>query len=238
VADTADPKLTVSPFEVGDLEAVIGLHRGERVRFVRPAADWEVLLRAGMLMNQEAALLVVRQGGEPVAYLAVQRPTRNAEGRLQPARVRELAGSRWAIAEALGPAAALLGAEAIDVVTLASDREWTAIARARGWELAPVGFPGTLGILDPPAFFERLGMVIEEQLGEDTPLRIDALPQSVRFELGSQRYEVGAPGLLAALVFGGETEEARAIPPLTGELGRVLAKLFPMPLLWYGYNYV
>src|SRR5262249_9549615 len=80
-----NPQLAVSPFEPGDLEAVMALHGGERVRFVRPAADWEVLLRAGMLMNQEASLLVVRQAAEPVAYLAVQRPTRNAEGRLQPA---------------------------------------------------------------------------------------------------------------------------------------------------------
>jgi hypothetical protein len=241
--DSADPTLrggdlTVTPFEPADLDAVMGIHRAERVRFVRPAADWEAVIQAGMLMNRPAELLVVRQDGEPVAYLSVQQPSRDGEGRLGPARAFEIGGSRWAIAASVGAILARMNAPGLGVVTHASDREWTTLARARGWTLEPVAFTGTVGILDPVALFDRLGSFIDERVGDGAGLQIDASRAGVRFQLGTERYEVGAPGPLAALVFGGETEEARAIPPRTGELGRVLSRLFPMPLLWYGYNYV
>jgi hypothetical protein len=231
-------RLDVSPMAAEELEAVMSLHRGEPVRFVRPREDWEALLRVGRLMIRPAELLVVRQAGEPVAYVAVQVPRPDAEGRLPPARVRELAGSRWAIAEALPAAMERVGAAEIDVVTHAHDREWTTLARARGWTLEPTAFTGTIGILDPAAFFDRLEPYIAERLSERRRLRIQPSTAGVRFELGGQSYEVTAPGPLAALIFGGHTEEARAIPPLSGELGRALASLFPLPLLWYGYNYV
>jgi len=76
--------VTVSPFQPADMDAVMAIHRNERVRFVRPAADWERLLQAGMLMNRVATLLVARQDGEPVAYLSfsIRRGTRR-DGRVR-----------------------------------------------------------------------------------------------------------------------------------------------------------
>jgi hypothetical protein len=242
----------------------MALHQSEAVRFVRPAEDWEAVLRAGMLMNRAATLLVVRQAGEPVAYMGVQKPVPNREGRLMAPRVSEMAGSRWAIAAALPHAAAHFGASSIEVSTLGADREWLAIARTQGWGLEPAAFPGTIGILDPYGFFVALKVVLAERLGERSRLRIEASPDGVRFTLApesdplgplglslvrrsasamrggtsTEAYEIAAPGPLAALVFGGDTTEAQAIPPLSGELGRTLMKLFPLPLLWYGYNYV
>jgi GNAT superfamily N-acetyltransferase len=237
-ASSGPDGFTVTPFQPSDLDAVMAIHQGERVRFVRPAADWKVLLHAGMLMNHVAELLVVRQAGEPVAYLGVQQPARDREGRLRPARASEIGGSRWAIAESLGAVADHMSAAEVEVITHASDREWQTIARARGWRLDPTAFTGTLGILDPPALFSRLAPLIAERLGEQAAFSVQAADTGALFELGAEQYEVGAPGPLAALLFGGETEEARAIPPRTGELGKALSRLFPLPLLWYGYNYV
>jgi hypothetical protein len=157
---------------------------------------------------------------------------------MRAARALEIGGSRWAIAASVGATRKQMDAPALEVVTHASDREWATLARARGWTMEPVAFTGTLGVLDPPALFARLGSYIAERIGNGAQLQIHPSSTGASFQLGSERYEIAAPGPLAALLFGGETEEARAIPPRTGELGRVLSRLFPMPLLWYGYNYV
>ena len=45
-------------------------------------------------------------------------------------------------------------------------------------------------------------------------------------------------GQLTALVFGGDTDEAHAVPEIPPSLRPVLDAAFPLPLLWYGYNYV
>jgi hypothetical protein len=60
----------------------------------------------------------------------------------------------------------------------------------------------------------------------------------VGFALGGESYVVETCGRVTASLFGGETEEARAIPPPSGRIGKTLAALFPMPLLCYGYHYV
>ena len=58
------------------------------------------------------------------------------------------------------------------------------------------------------------------------------------FQLGDEKVAFTTMGEFTAFVFGGETDEARAVPPLPPGLGQLLGRAFPMPLLWYGYNYV
>ena len=51
----------------GDASTLVKLHQGESVRFIRPAHDWERLLRSGMLMNRSADCWIVRhdrRGGD------------------------------------------------------------------------------------------------------------------------------------------------------------------------------
>ena len=80
--------------------------------------------------------------------------------------------------------------------------------------------------------------MIVERAAAAAWMRVSATEDEATFALGGEQYHVSAPGPLAALLFGGDTEEARAIPPCSGALGELLRAVFPLPLLWQGYNYV
>ena len=114
------------------------------------------------------------------------------------------------------------------------------------------GFIGWTSLLIAPALYRLSGARIAERNPEwlrDRPvlaeraaaagdLRLSTEGERAILALGEEQYEVGALGQLAALLFGGDTEEARAVPTRHGALGELLDSLFPLPLLWYGYNYV
>jgi ribosomal protein S18 acetylase RimI-like enzyme len=232
--------VSVTEYASADLPAIMALHTREPIRFRRPREDWERVLAAGMLMNQKGTLWVVRQEAQPVAYLAVQRPRPREDGSAGPARVMEYAGDRWAIAEAAPDVIARAGASALDLIGPDGDAVLAAHARARGWEASCTSFSGTLNVIRPESFFAKLAPWIAERLGaaEAARLQVSVGEGEIRFMLDGESYAVDTLGRLTALIFGGDTAEARDVPPLTGRLGETLRALFPMPLLWYGYNYV
>jgi hypothetical protein len=117
-----------------------------------------------------------------------------------------------------------------------TNQEFSFEARRHGWTAATAAFPGTVGVIDPAGLLEALQPLLAERGAAD--VRIEATEAGVRFALGGDSLEVGAPGPLAALLFGGETEEAQAAPRARGRLAERLDALLPLPLLWYGYNYV
>lgn len=223
-----------------DLAAVRALHAGEPIRFRRSLDDWERLLAAGMLICERATLWVVRCAGRPIAYLAVQRPRPQKDGRSGRANAEEYAGDRWAIAEAAPAVARSMGADVLEVFGPSGDLALATHAAARGWAVQGRSFPGTVGVLRPRELLAALGPWIEERLGprDAARLRVHVTETDTRLEVDGESYTLESPGPLAALLFGGDTEEARAIPPLTGRVGALLEALFPMPLLAYGYNFV
>jgi predicted N-acetyltransferase YhbS len=233
-AGSPDPALAVDPLEDADLPAVVRLHQQEAVRFFRPLDDWHKLLAAGYLMNHPAELLVIREAGRVVAFAGVQRPESPAPG--SPLMVKEIAGSRAALARALPGIPARDGAAAVEVVTSGSDDAWNGLAAENGWAGSPTAFPGTLGIIDVPRFLGAIAPLLEERCGDE--LRITTSGDGARLTAGGQSAVLENAALLTALVFGGETAEARSVPELPAGLAEVVGCVFPLPLLWYGYNYV
>ncbi len=231
------PGVELAGYREEELSEIAALHQAEPVRFFRSAADWKRLLAAGVLMNASAELLTVRQEGHLVAYLGLQVPgaTESAE---KSVRVQEMGGSRRAIMAVLPALPERYGATTLTLTMGPADHEMAALARQQGWSPTRQAFSGTLGVIDPPVLLEALGPLLWERAAAATGLRITASDEGAVFELGQERYTVEAPGPLAALIFGGETEEALAVPPREGALGELLETMFPLPLLWYGYNYV
>jgi hypothetical protein len=97
-----------------------------------------------------------------------------------------------------------------------------------------------VGILRPRELLAALGPWIAERLRQRDAarLRVHATETETRFEIDGENYVLETPGQLAALLFGGDTEEAQTIPPLAGKVGALLEAIFPLPLLAYGYNFV
>jgi predicted N-acetyltransferase YhbS len=232
-AGDPDPAVAVTPFAEDDLPAVVSLYQSEPVRFLRPLEDWHKLVAASMLMNQPADLLVLRQGNAIVGYAGVQRPSPSRPG---PARVREIAGSRTAMAAALPGIARQYGCEAAELVTWPSDAEWRSQAALRGWNWSLTPFPGTLGVIDPPRFLGAISPLVEERLGTD--LRLEPAGEGARLHAGGESVTLDSMGQLTALLFGGDTPEARAVPELPAAVRAACDVAFPLPLLWYGYNYI
>jgi GNAT superfamily N-acetyltransferase len=237
-----NPGITLTEYREEDLPALAALHQTEPVRFLRSATDWRQLMQAGHLMCAPTDLLGIRQDGHLVAYVGVQRPraadTRRSDASAGMARIRELAGSRSALVDALPALLERYGGPAVDLQVQPSDVELTVQARRRGWTARTEAFTGTLGVIDPPVMMDALGPVLAERDEAAAQLRLNADQNGATFELGTEQYHVAAPGPLAALLFGGTTDEAQALPPRTGALGELLDALFPLPLLYYGYNYV
>jgi GNAT superfamily N-acetyltransferase len=119
-------ELSIVPATAAHVTALAALHGAEPIRFERSAGDWARLLAAGIVMMAPGTVLLVRRAGRPVAYAAVERRPR--DGRVP---VREVAGDRAAIVQALPALAAHVGAP-IDLVGPAHDDALAAAARAAG----------------------------------------------------------------------------------------------------------
>ncbi|NLC59113.1 MAG: GNAT family N-acetyltransferase [Armatimonadetes bacterium] len=232
--------LHVAPCGPEHIPALIGLYQQRPVRFIRPAEDWAKLLTAQMLMNRPADCLGLFEGAELVAYAGTQRPAPGSSGPEVVPRIREYAGAETVLFAGLSGIAAWHGASRVEVAIMPGSQDLPRLLRQAGATEEATSFPGTLAIIEPDGFFvciheyvrERLGTVADELLLEPRETT------GVSFQLGSERYELETLGQLTALVFGGTTAEARQVPPPPPRLGAVLRQLFPLPLLWYGYNYV
>jgi GNAT superfamily N-acetyltransferase len=232
------PGISITECPQGDLPALAALQQQEPVRFLRSASDWQKLIRAGHLACAPSDLLQIRQDGHLVAYAGVQRPRAGDARGAGMAHIREIAGSRSALVDALPLLLERYGGPAVDLLTLSSDTELAAQARRHGWTAKTEAFSGTLGVIDPLVLLAALWPVLTERSPAAAGLRIRGDENGATFELGTEQYHVPSPGPLAALLFAGETEEARAIPPRAGALGEVLNALFPLPLFYYGYDFV
>jgi hypothetical protein len=185
-------------------------------------------------MNARSELLVIHDGGQVIAYAGVQLPS--SRGRRTLPYIQELAGSRTALAAALFQIGRRYDAAEIAFITQPGEPEIRRVAAEKGWKAIRQPFSGTLGVIDPPALLAALHPLFEERCRE--PLQIAATEECARFAAHGEQYEIAAPGPLAALLFGGDTDEARRIPPLRGRMGELLRKILPLPLFWYGYSYV
>jgi predicted N-acetyltransferase YhbS len=231
------PEVELGSQRMEEIPRLAGLYQNEPVRFLRSGADWRRLLQAAMLMNAAADLVTIHHDGRLIAYVGAQRPNSDAPAADRVVRVQEMAGARRAIIAALPLLLRRYDASAVTLAVQPTDFEFAFAAKQHDWTPTVVAFPGTLGVIDPPAFMGAIQPLLDER-SATVGLTIHATEEGAVFTLGAQRYEVAAPGPLAALLFGGETEEAQSLPRCEGRLAQVLCSLFPLPLLWYGYNYV
>lgn len=211
-----------------DLPALARLYQAEPVRFCRPRRDWESVLGAGMLMNQPAELWLALRNGSAVAYAAVQRP-RGAEA---PVRVFEAAGDRSALPALAGAAAHSAGSASAEVVLGGAH----AADRPAGMDRTEIPFPGTVGVTDPGLVLSAVAFLLRERAGETVHLLPEGRGAVLR--AGGESVRLAGMDALTLLLFGAITEDAARLPPLPIGAQAALDNVLPLPLPWYGYNYV
>ena len=217
----------VSDAGLDDVPALACLYQREPVRFRRNSDDWLALLRARMLMNRPADLFIAVQNGTPTAYACVQRPARDGT-----AAIQEYAGSRCAVRLMIPWICRHYSVPAVNLTLMPGDLEMLHILQAEGLPTRPQSFAGTVCIIDPPVFFGTLGGLAAERTTHPD-LTVSSLDQEVTFTLGADSTSWRGLAEITSRVFEGLPADAPSSP-----LTHALREVFPVPLLWYGLNYV
>lgn len=224
-------RITAALLQPADLSAVIALQQCEPVRFRRPLEDWRKLLYAGTLMNQPSDLWVVRSEGKIVAYVGVQRPRQSEQW----VRALEIGGARGRIAEVASGIAAHYQAPGLEITGPAGDLI-SGASDSLGLETSRASFAGTVGIIDPTTFLRSIRPLLTERA--DTSLELEPHHDGAILRAGGDEVELTTMAQLTALVFGSELEYQAALPDAAPVKFAQLSGVLPIPLPWYGYNYV
>jgi len=218
--------IKVSPAEEKDIPLLSQLYQREPVRFHRSAEDWHKLLKAGMLMNHEADTFAAYDSRSLAAYACVQRPTSDS-----PPRIGEYAGSRAAVRLMIPWIAKHYSAGSVEITLMPRDVEMQVLLQNEGAAFEHQPFGGTVLIIDVPAFFAALRGLVKERVGG--PLEISTDENRVTFRLGDEETSWAPPSEITTNVFHGPPNNEK-----TNSLHEALRLIFPVPLLWYGLNYV
>ncbi len=206
------------------------LYQAEPVRFVRSAGFFS---RAFSWRAARGAW-IIEWAGEVAAYLLLSRPWGTPAD--HPHRlVTEYAGSRTALLEGLPSLFDASGFERITLRAPAWDRELAYLLdRARLVRKSTTLPEHTIRLLDLPRLMRRLRPYAAERLsrGEVRALTFEQEGLRCTIAFGGETLELDL-GRAAALVLGGPGAR-----PVEGELGRLLASLFPVPFPLPGLNYV
>jgi hypothetical protein len=207
------------------------IQQAEPVRFVR-TADYVSTLPFWYDCDSPKLWLIER-GGEPVAYLGLCL----GWPRETPVTWRaswEYAGSRAALLDALPAIFAETGLQRIVLCALGHDRELVYLMQRRGWELTPRTLGGTHRLLDVPGMMKLLKPYLSARLPRRDlrQLAFDQNGDRCLLAYGTERLDISLSEA-APLVLGGPDA-----PQVQGELGRVLARAFPIPFPVPGFDYL
>ncbi len=232
----------VRPPESEDIPALVRLHAAEPVRFVRPADDFRAFLATGRVVNAPGDVrLVCRKDGSPVAYVAYWNPgERDLDADVL--AIKEIAGSRAAIAAALPLLFEEYELGKVLLDSLGCDLEMHALAARHGWPSAPRQFGGTIGIIEPEGFLRACLPWFEELLGPAalTRVRFSTSGEAVTIGCGEEKLELPDMEAFTRLVFlpGDRRGELELGLPPDSELRPLLDRVFPLPLPAYGLNFI
>jgi predicted N-acetyltransferase YhbS len=221
--------LAVRPAEGEDWAACARLYQLEPVRFLRPAGVFAQAF-GGRWHGEK---WVVESGGEVRAYVVLRREWGSPPG--DPRRmVAEYAGSRVALVGALPRLFAAGSLREIEFEFPSYDRDLVHLFSARGVELGPASIRDhTVRLLNLTGLMRALRPYAAARLtpGELRRLSVRHDGERCIFSFEGEEIALGL-GQSAALVLGGPKP-----PKASGELGRVLGALFPVPLPMPGLNY-
>ncbi|UCC69204.1 MAG: GNAT family N-acetyltransferase [Armatimonadota bacterium] len=222
--------LTVRRGDPDDWPILSALHGAEPVRFLRTADSFARL--GAWWVGCPPELWLVESHDTPVAYLWLgplwelhRNPSRD---------ICEYAGFRAALVEAIPQILHAANLEELGMAVLGHDREFAYLLSSRGIELKPATLAGTHGLLNLPGLMRDMRPYLAARLprADLRRLSFDQHGDTCAFGLGEERLALDA-SQATRLVLG--VPEARSI---SGELGRVLSSIFPLPIPMAGFNSV
>jgi predicted N-acetyltransferase YhbS len=230
-----DFECEISEWRREDISEMVMLQQAEPVRFIRAAEEMRTLLETRALYCKPARTWVVKAGDCVLSYACVQDPV-DESGR-KVLKIREIAGSRFALLAAVPKLFDRYGTDRIDVDILGMDGEMRSMASTFKLPVEPHGFHGTVKVIDTRGLFAAIDGFIHDRLEAEEKDKLSVGHDGgvlFRFEKESFRLSTGPD--ISAFLFG--SVERKPLIPESPALNKILGKLFPLPLVDYGLNYI
>lgn len=229
----ADDSVETRPLGDDHIPRVAALHQQEPVRFVRTPEMFQTLLRGRQNVG-------IWRGDELVGYLTFRMAETNDEPKRQICGIADFAGSRSAIVAALPLVVRAHEADGVSFATYWSDAALKQILADSGIAARLSDCRGhSVRVLNLPRLMERFRSYIAERVGAEAAAALTFEQIGERFWVrhGREELEIDEPGKLTTLVLGTPEGDEKALIPSTGELGRILPHIFPLPFILPGINY-
>jgi len=236
ISKFSDEGITVKPCSSKDLPTISAIYRREPVRFLRRMEDYQRAFVCRHVMDRESEFLLITKGGSPRAYAILPRPSEEKPK----VQIGEYAGERASLVNALGPILQRYrNLEELVVHILGYDALLKSLMEEKGLQLRPSNSAGTVRIINFSQLMERLRPYFEEVIGYKETRKIRFLEEGGRFiiEYGADRVVIPDRSDAVQLIFG--SKDAPMEPLLAGgKAGEILREVLPVPLPWYGINFV
>ena len=235
-AALTDASLSLRTARPEEIPALAALYQREPVRWLRPLSDFHHAL-SGYVMNRPHEMLTVWENGHLRGYIILQEKQSEDENKVQ---LLEFAGDRRSLVGVLGRLVQERNLEALDVHVMGCDLLLQDLLKERGLEGQPAHAAGTVSLVDFPQFMERMRPYFAERIGPDAAAglvfyeRDDALV----FAYGGDQVVAPDRGAAVELIFGTSENSEEPLLQSGGQAGDLLRRIFPIPALWYGINYV
>ncbi len=231
-----DTGLTVRRCGEDDLEEFSSLYRPEPLRFLRRLEDYQRAFACGFVMDGLSDFLMVEKEGSPRAYVIL--PPRNSEGKGR-VRIGEYAGERSSIVGVLGSIIKLYGLEDLTVRILGYDAYMKNLMEEKGLHPESSSSICTLRIINFVQLMERMHPYFEEKIGYRKADRLSFHEKNGAFIIryGSDDFTMPSRAEAIKIIFGSKDTPIERFTT-NGELGALLKGMLPIPVPWYGINYV
>ena len=231
----SDPAITVKPCSSRDIEVMSAIYRREPVRFLRRLEDYQRAFACRHVMDKESEFLLILKDGSPRAYVILPSPSKKSK-----VRIGEYAGERSSLVNALGLILQRFPSlEEIVIHILGCDVLLQSLMEEKGLQLRPSNSACTVRIINFTQLMERLRPYFEEVIGYKETRKIRFLEKEGRFivEYGADRVVIPGRPEAAQLIFGSKDAPTELLSA-GGKAGKILREVLPIPLPWYGINFV
>ena len=233
-AGEAAPEITLRPIKKSDIDFLLEQYSRKAAHFVRSREEMEILLGTPPIDSGPARNFIVLKGGEPAGYAFTHWHRRRGQ-----AYVRERAGEPWAVIEGLRRFARERGLKGIGMAFGAWEEDMVEELERRG---IPIGWHhggGTVKILNPWRFLDKIRPLLAARVGEEAAreIKVEGSVDDLTVRLGEESLRVKGQAI-AQLFFGTPGREERSWFPARGRLREVLERGLPVARPLYELNYV
>lgn len=224
-----------------DLPLVMACYPQEPVRFLRLRDDYRYALQSRTVMNRLSDFLTLFEGGVFRGYIVLQRPLDMNRQPLEEKRtgLAEFAGDRHAVLAALPEIVRRYDLVQLRWQVMRHDHLFRTLCEAAGLPGAPSATPGTVKLINFPQLMARLKPRWEELLGLREAERLSFRQDGEQYRFRYDKTELVTDRDTATrLLFGTLDGAEAAVLEGHGALTEVLKTILPLPLPWYGLNYV